>query len=119
MVDYHCELLDRCLNMDGRDNNEGKLYSEVNLTAEAREMLGGNEEVPKGDGGGDGIPFLKLHGSMGQRDRVDVFNNFRKATSGVLLCTDVAARGLDLPQVDWILQYNPPTSKADYVHRQG
>ena len=37
----------------------------------------------------------------------------------MLLCTDVAARGLDLPQVDWIAQYNPPVSRADYVHRAG
>jgi ATP-dependent RNA helicase DDX18/HAS1 len=29
-------------------------------------------------------------------------------TSGVLLCTDVAARGLDIPQIDWIVQYDPP-----------
>ena len=44
---------------------------------------------------------------------------FPTHSSGVLLCTDVAARGLDLPQVDWIVQYNPPTTKADYVHRVG
>ena len=37
----------------------------------------------------------------------------------MLLCTDVAARGLDLPQVDWIVQYNAPVSQADYVHRAG
>jgi ATP-dependent RNA helicase DDX31/DBP7 len=48
-----------------------------------------------------------------------VFSNFRDADSGVLLCTDVAARGLDLPKVDWIVQYNAPISRADYVHRVG
>ena len=108
MVDYHCELLDRCLNLDHLDGKGDKSsrLSDMNLSAEAREMLGevnANETpLPKSDRE-DGIPFLKLHGSMGQKDRVDVFNNFRNATSGVLLCTDVAARGLDLPAVDWIL----------------
>lgn len=37
----------------------------------------------------------------------------------MLLCTDVAARGLDLPAVDWILQYDPPNETAEYVHRVG
>ena len=52
-----------------------------------------------------------------------MFNAFRETSEGsgggggVLLCTDVAARGLDLPAVDWIVQYNPPTNNADYVHR--
>lgn len=124
MVDYHCELLDRCLNLDHVRSKGGKSnrLSGRNPSAEAREMLSevnvDETALPKSDER-DGIPFLKLHGSMGQKDRVDVFNNFRKASSGVLLCTDVAARGLDLPQVDWILQYNPPTSKEDYVHRVG
>ena len=43
----------------------------------------------------------------------------KKSEYCVLFCTDVAARGLDLPLVDWIVQYNPPTTTADYVHRVG
>ena len=65
------------------------------------------------------ISLFRLHGSMTQSERMSVFRSFRDASSGVLLCTDVAARGLDLPQVDWIVQYNPPTTRADYVHRVG
>merc|ERR1719273_23803 len=67
------------------------------------------------------IKLFKLHGSMSQKDRMDVFKKFRGADSdgSILLCTDVAARGLDPPQVDWIVQYNPPISCADYVHRVG
>lgn len=48
-----------------------------------------------------------------------MFRRFAASRSGVLLCTDVAARGLDLPQVTWILQYTPPTAAAEYVHRIG
>jgi len=48
-----------------------------------------------------------------------VFQQYRAATTGVLLSTDVAARGLDLPQVDWVLQFTAPISTADYVHRVG
>lgn len=42
-----------------------------------------------------------------------------QATSGVLLCTDVAARGLDFPSVSSIIQYDPPGEAAEYVHRVG
>lgn len=45
--------------------------------------------------------------------------DFCKATTGVLLCTDVAQRGLDFPEVDWIVQYDPPDDPDDYVHRVG
>ncbi|XP_073993636.1 ATP-dependent DNA helicase DDX31 isoform X3 [Rhodnius prolixus] len=65
------------------------------------------------------ISFFKLHGNMTQIERTEVFRKFRSTVSGVLLCTDVAARGLDLPQTDVIVQYNSPPNPADYVHRVG
>ena len=77
------------------------------------------ETVSAGAGLAKDIKLLKLHGNMKQNERLQVFQDFRKSPSGVLLCTDVAARGLDLPQVDWIVQYTPPVSVADYVHRVG
>lgn len=48
-----------------------------------------------------------------------MFREFAQAGPGVLFCTDVAARGLDLPQVTWIVQYNAPSSAAEYIHRIG
>ncbi|NWU65057.1 DDX31 helicase, partial [Pterocles burchelli] len=65
------------------------------------------------------LQFLRLHGSMEQEERTEVFQEFLKSKTGVLLCTDVAARGLDLPQVTWIVQYNAPASPAEYIHRIG
>ncbi|XP_037653390.1 probable ATP-dependent RNA helicase DDX31 [Choloepus didactylus] len=65
------------------------------------------------------LKFLRLHGNMEQEERTEVFHEFSHSKTGVLLCTDVAARGLDLPQVTWIVQYNAPSSPAEYIHRIG
>ncbi|XP_075416695.1 ATP-dependent DNA helicase DDX31 [Tenrec ecaudatus] len=65
------------------------------------------------------LKFLRLHGHMEQEERTAVFQEFSNSQTGVLLCTDVAARGLDLPQVTWIVQYNAPSSPAEYIHRIG
>ncbi|XP_061586134.1 probable ATP-dependent RNA helicase DDX31 [Cololabis saira] len=75
--------------------------------------------VLSGAPAGRTLEFLRLHGNMKQEERSEVFQKFSVSQSGVLLCTDVAARGLDLPQVTWIIQYTPPTSAAEYVHRVG
>lgn len=68
---------------------------------------------------GNNFNMYRLHGSVPQQGRQAVFKEFCAAKTGVLFCTDVAARGLDLPRVDWILQYDPPCETADYVHRVG
>ena len=51
---------------------------------------------------------LDIHGRQKQQKRTATFFEFCRATSGVLLCTDVAARGLDIPEVNWIVQFDPP-----------
>jgi len=65
------------------------------------------------------IPVLDLHGKQKQRKRTNTFFEFCNAKTGILLCTDVAARGLDIPQVDWIIQYDPPDDPREYIHRVG
>lgn len=65
------------------------------------------------------LPVLHLHGKLKQQKRTNVFFEFCNATQGTLICTDVAARGLDIPQVDWIIQFDPPDDPRDYIHRVG
>ena len=77
-----------------------------------REQVGGGERIVD-------IAVHRLHGKMAQRDRMLTFSQFSKAKAGVLLCTDVAARGLDMPNVNWILQYDSPGQVQEYVHRVG
>ncbi|XP_052789397.1 probable ATP-dependent RNA helicase DDX31 [Mya arenaria] len=61
----------------------------------------------------------RLHGDMSQKDRTATFQDFCEAKAGVLLCTDVAARGLHLPSVHWVVQYSCAAGITDYVHRVG
>ena len=65
------------------------------------------------------LPVLDLHGKQKQQKRTNTFFEFCNATSGTLICTDVAARGLDIPAVDWIVQFDPPDDPRDYIHRVG
>jgi ATP-dependent RNA helicase DDX31/DBP7 len=64
--------------------------------------------------------FFQLHGSLEQPVRTGTLKTF-SAMKGraVLLATDVASRGLDLPFVDMIVQFDPPISQDDYIHRIG
>eukprot|EP00897_Mesotaenium_endlicherianum_P009612 jgi/Mesen1/867/ME000114S10949 len=54
------------------------------------------------------IPCLDIHGKQKQQKRTSTYFEFCNADKGILLCTDVAARGLDIPAVDWIIQFDPP-----------
>jgi ATP-dependent RNA helicase DDX18/HAS1 len=63
------------------------------------------------------LPVASLHGKMKQNKRTSTFFSFCHAEEGILLCTDVAARGLDIPDVDWIVQYDPPDDPKEYIHR--
>ncbi|KAK4139931.1 P-loop containing nucleoside triphosphate hydrolase protein [Dichotomopilus funicola] len=65
------------------------------------------------------LQVLDLHGKQKQQKRTNTFFEFCNAKQGTLVCTDVAARGLDIPQVDWIVQFDPPDDPRDYIHRVG
>lgn len=65
------------------------------------------------------IPVLDLHGRQKQNKRTSTFYSFCRAEKAVLVCTDVAARGLDIPAVDWIIQFDPPDEPKEYIHRVG
>ncbi|KAL4169641.1 hypothetical protein KRP22_010559 [Phytophthora ramorum] len=74
------------------------------------------EELFKGD---EAIPVVGLHGKMPQKKRTTNYDRFSSLESGLLVCTDVVARGIDLPDVDWIVQYDPPQDPNFFVHRVG
>merc|ERR1711972_446116 len=65
------------------------------------------------------MPVSCIHGQKKQASRSTTYYSFCAADKGVLLCTDVAARGLDIPKVDWIVQFDPPDEPKEYIHRVG
>ncbi|GIM10265.1 hypothetical protein Vretimale_14058 [Volvox reticuliferus] len=66
-----------------------------------------------------GVRLRALHGRMKQAARERELEAFRQLPAGALLCTDLAARGLDIPDVHWIVQLDPPQDPAAFVHRVG
>ncbi|XP_063542129.1 ATP-dependent RNA helicase DDX24 [Cydia strobilella] len=62
---------------------------------------------------------LQLHASLQQRQRLKNLERFRDDPHGVLIATDVAARGLDIPNVDHVIHYQVPRTAENYVHRSG
>ncbi|MBD1546281.1 DEAD/DEAH box helicase [Roseibium aggregatum] len=60
-----------------------------------------------------------LHGDMDQRTRMMMLDNFRKGNITLLVASDVAARGLDIPEVSHVFNYDVPSHAEDYVHRIG
>jgi ATP-dependent RNA helicase RhlE len=66
-----------------------------------------------------GIKSLTMHGGKEQDDRLDIMSEFKKGDIKVLITTDVNARGIDIPNVDYVVNYDLPDVPENYVHRVG
>merc|ERR1712112_470928 len=66
-----------------------------------------------------GLDAIPLNGQMSQNKRLASLNKFKSKARTVLLVTDVASRGLDIPHVDVVVNYDIPTNSKDYIHRVG
>jgi ATP-dependent RNA helicase DDX3X len=66
-----------------------------------------------------GFPACSIHGDKSQREREDALRSFKRGHTPVMVATDVASRGLDIPNVTQVVNYDLPTNIDDYVHRIG
>ncbi|CAI5756255.1 unnamed protein product [Candida verbasci] len=66
-----------------------------------------------------GFNSVPLHGQLSQTQRLGSLNKFKSGKSNILIATDVAARGLDIPSVDIVINYDIPTDSKSYIHRVG
>lgn len=66
-----------------------------------------------------GLMAVPLHGQMSQNKRLAALTKFKAKTRSILISTDVASRGLDIPHVDVVINFDIPMHSKDYVHRVG
>ncbi|WFD01699.1 RNA helicase [Malassezia obtusa] len=66
-----------------------------------------------------GLPLMALHGKQKQTRRLKIFQDYTRSKHAALFATDIAARGLDFPAVDWVVQVDAPDSSDTYIHRVG
>jgi ATP-dependent RNA helicase RhlE len=67
----------------------------------------------------EGHPVERIHSDLTQQQRVDALQGLRSGEHRILVATDIAARGIDIPVIDHIVNYNVPETVEDYVHRAG
>jgi ATP-dependent RNA helicase DDX31/DBP7 len=126
-VDYYYELLAAmdCIVPSSDRNESSSIPSKVASTTSS-------SSSPSQGIFGQYCPIFRIHGNVPHHERQVVLQKFKQAAvdihhglddkkqgSSVLFATDVAARGLNLPSVDWIVQYDVPCDVTDYVHRAG
>ncbi|EDV28314.1 uncharacterized protein TRIADDRAFT_21567, partial [Trichoplax adhaerens] len=66
-----------------------------------------------------GFNAIPLHGQMSQSKRLGALHKFKSKESSILVATDVASRGLDIPHVDIVINFDAPSHSKDYIHRVG
>ncbi|MGB0910087.1 MAG: DEAD/DEAH box helicase [Nitrospirales bacterium] len=66
-----------------------------------------------------GIETITIHGEKDQRDRAEVMKRFKTGAKNVLIATDISARGIDIPDINYVINYDLPEEAENYVHRVG
>ncbi len=67
----------------------------------------------------DGYPAMCIHGDKQQKERDWVLGEFKHGSTTILVATDVAARGLDVDDIKFVINYDYPNNSEDYIHRIG
>ncbi len=94
-----------------KENPENKIIVFVRTKVRAERVFQAMERV--------GIKCLTMHSGKEQQDRVSVMNDFKTGLFKILIATDVSSRGVDIPNVDFVVNYDLPDVAENYVHRVG
>ena len=100
-------FLERLIN----EKPEAKILVFVRTKVRAERLFKAMERVE--------IKCLTIHGDKEQKDRIEVMRQFSTGEAKVLIATDVSARGIDIPDVDYVINYDLPDVAENYVHRVG
>ena len=132
-VDFHFDILTRSTTAEASDGKNAESHADAQPSRTPK--LSRSDKIPQGNTISESrthelatafsnkenpVQLFRLHGSLPQHTRTSTLAAFAKcAEPSVLVCTDVASRGLDLPDVDLVIEYDPPFSKDDHLHRIG
>lgn len=94
-----------------KENEESKILVFVRTKVRAERVFKALERVS--------IKSMTIHGDKEQKDRLEVMSRFKSGETKVLIATDVSARGIDIPDVDFVVNYDLPEVAENYVHRVG
>ncbi|TDE15676.1 DEAD/DEAH box helicase [Dyadobacter psychrotolerans] len=94
-----------------KENPESKILVFVRTKVRAERLFAALERME--------IKSLTIHGDKDQTDRLDALNQFRKGETKILIATDVSSRGIDIANVDYVVNYDLPEQAENYVHRVG
>jgi ATP-dependent RNA helicase DDX31/DBP7 len=135
-VDFHFELLtrgdkaeDKENQPDGSDTPKKRKASSSKKDSEKRGKIAQGNTISESRTNGSAsdisgqdskVQIFRLHGSLSQPTRTSTLKAFSETKEpAIMICTDVAARGLDVPNIDLVIEYDPPFSKDDHLHRIG
>jgi superfamily II DNA/RNA helicase len=105
--------LDSDFDLSGSDDEEKESKKDmVKFDDDKKEKIKPRPVVPH-------LPVYKLHGNLDMKTRSTTTREFSASNNSILLCTDVASRGLDVPNITHVIQFDPPTDLSDYAHRVG
>lgn len=94
-----------------KENPEKKILAFVRTKVRAERVVAAMDRV--------GIKAESIHGGKEQQDRLEVMRRFKKGEVKLLIATDVSARGIDIPGVEYVVNYDLPEQPENYVHRVG
>ncbi len=94
-----------------KENPDSKILVFVRTKVRAERVFKALERVD--------IISKTIHGSKDQKDRSQIMNDFKDGKFKILIATDVSARGIDIPNVEYVVNYDLPEQEENYVHRVG
>jgi ATP-dependent RNA helicase RhlE len=94
-----------------KDHPESKMLVFVRTKVRAERVMEALKRV--------GLTSQTIHGSKDQDERSHVMDRFKKGTNRILIATDVSSRGIDIPNVEFVINYDLPEVAENYVHRVG
>lgn len=118
-VDFHFSLFSHPPPTTAPADSNPPALPDLPVNDQIKETLAWASTIQPSDNSNP-ILMHKLHGSLPQPVRTATLKSFSTTTHpSILICTDVASRGLDLPNIDYVIEYDAPFSKEDHLHRVG